>query len=164
MSIKKLDNKKLKRLIDRDEATRMMIDYYEGDDVIELYLYNFISTILLSHEEQKEKINDVYFDEYIMDIVSNVSEYEDIYITSNDLKKDLSILNEIKVSDNLFELLLNAYSLNEDLIKAKFDLNENLNNRLYKEKYETLENMKKDYMNNLKNNYYEKLDNNHKTL
>jgi len=127
-----------KRLNDRDESLRSLLEFYDSDAIISVYTYDLIATIInknlqfLGNDEYSEY--DEYIENFIFDLIFCQSIDDILELEGKNLKLIIECIDKIKFSKEKLECLYEKYSIKEEMIEIEYRLN--LNSELYTNKEE----------------------------
>lgn len=111
----------VKRLIDRDESLKSLLEFYEPKDIINVYIYDLIASIILSYVNNiKLKEINKNLDKYLVDLILKYKNEEYVDLEYNLLKELMESINYSKISETTIRSFLSLYCIKEKLINIEY--------------------------------------------
>lgn len=108
----------------RTESINLFLDLYDENDVIELYVYDLIAYILNSSINNiKNNQVDGVLENYILNMIHQKNESDEIKISYFDIKKVLNIIDNNRFSEKTLNELEELFICKEVLIDLDYQLN-----------------------------------------
>ena len=129
------------RIYDLDESARMLLDYYQDDDNVDVYIYCLIAAIVKQYVMGNSNKTSKKYDMLVLSLIINSDKHDEIHMKTKKLKELLGLIDKYKVSELLYNVLLLKFILNEKEININYKRN--------------LHNTKEDELDILNNEYYD---------
>ena len=129
------------RIYDLDESARMLLDYYQDDDNVDVYIYCLIAAIVKQYVMGNSNKTSKKYDMLVLSLIINSDKHDEIHMKTKKLKELFGLIDKYKVSELLYNVLLLKFILNEKEININYKRN--------------LHNTKEDELDILNNEYYE---------
>lgn len=114
----------VKRLMDRNESLKSLLEFYEPQDIISVYIYDLIASIIVSYVNNiKLKEINKNLDSYLMDLILKHKDDEYVDIEYNLLKKLIESISYSKISEITIKSFLSLYCMKEKLIDIEYKQN-----------------------------------------
>lgn len=127
------DQLDVKRLMDRNESLKSLLEFYEPKDIISVYIYDLIASIIISYVNNiKLKEINKNLDKYLIDLILKHKDEEYMDIEYDSLKELIESINYSKISEITIKSLLSLYCIKEKLIGIEYM--QNVRNNLAHEK------------------------------
>ena len=119
----------VKRLIDRDESGKSLLEFYDPKDIISVYIYDLIACIIISYVNNiKLKEINKKLDSYLVELILKYKSEEYVDMEYNLLKELVENLNSSKISEITLRSFVSLYCIKEKLIDIEYL--QNLRNNL----------------------------------
>lgn len=119
----------VKRLIDRDESLKSLLEFYDPKDIISVYIYDLIACIIISYVNNiKLKEINKKLDSYLVELILKYKSEEYVDMEYNLLKELVENLNSSKISEITLRSFVSLYCIKEKLIDIEYL--QNLRNNL----------------------------------
>lgn len=123
----------VKRLMDRNESLKSLLEFYEPKDIISVYIYDMIAFTIISYVNNiKLKEINKKLDSYLVDLILKYKDEEYIDIEYELLKELMESITYSKISEITIKLFLFLYCTKEKLIDVEYM--QNARNNLVHEK------------------------------
>ena len=107
----------VKRLIDRDESLKSLLEFYDPKDIISVYIYDLIACIIISYVNNiKLKEINKKLDSYLVELILKYKSEEYVDMEYNLLKELVENLNSSKISEITLRSFVSLYCIKEKLI------------------------------------------------
>ena len=112
------------RLKDMDESFRLLVDFSEYNDILDVYIYNLIATLVLS--SKRNETNDSIDNDFnlkILSLLREADENDEIKMKSADLNYFINEIEYRRISNLLNDILLLKVIIKLSEIDLEYQLN-----------------------------------------